>query len=130
MGRFSYAGQFGLHIRPLDDSPAPGSPNGNEFLFGGSAGRRFQVHGGWTAVVGPEVFGETAFHSFFNGQTGVEGLLTGRLENAANGPHPRIKVGVGRGLNPHFGAPEWRTLFGVELFGQGPGRADDGKTGK
>jgi hypothetical protein len=115
IGRYSYAGQLGVHIRPVNDSPAPGSPDGSEFLFGGSAGLRFQVHKSWSVVVGPEIFGETAFHSFFNGQTGVEGLLTGRLEDTADGPHPRIKVGVGRGLNPHFGAPEWRTVFGVEL---------------
>jgi len=118
MGRFSYAGQAGLHIRPVDDSPAPGSPNGNEFLFGVSAGRRFSVGTGWAVVIGPEVYGETAIHSFFGGTTGVEGLLTGRLEGAGDGQRVRLKVGGGRGLDPHFGAPEWRIVFGIELFGR------------
>jgi hypothetical protein len=121
LGRFSYAGQVGLHIRPVDDSPAPGSPLGNELLFGLSAGRRFSVGTGWAVVIGPEVYGETAFRSVFGGATGVEGLLTGRLEGPGEGRRVRLKLGVGRGLDPHFGAPEWRIVFGAELFGQ---RAD------
>ena len=116
-GRFSYAGQLGMHIRPLDRSLAPGSPNGNEFLFGVSAGRRLPVRSGWAVVVGPEVYGETAVRSFFNGQTGIEGLLTGRLEGTGDGPRLRIKMGIGHGLVQQFGAPEWRILFSVELFG-------------
>jgi len=118
VGHFSYAGHLGLHIRPVDDSPAPGSPNGNEFLFGLSAGRRFSVGTGWAAIVGPEVYGDTAFRSFFGSATGVEGLLTGRLEDAGAGRRLRLKVGVGGGLDPHFGAPAWRIVFAVELFGQ------------
>jgi hypothetical protein len=118
--RFSYAGHLGVHVRPLDDSPAPGSPNGSELLFGVSAGRKLSVRSRWTAVVGPEVYGETAFRAFLNEQkTGVEGLLTGRLERTGNGPRLRLKLGVGHGLVQHFGAPEWRVLFSVELFGQG-----------
>src|ERR1700682_4786991 len=38
-GAFTYAGQLGVHVRPLNDAPVPGSPNGNEFLFGVSGGR-------------------------------------------------------------------------------------------
>jgi hypothetical protein len=122
LGRFSYAGQVGLHIRPVDDSPAPGSPDGNELLFGLSAGRRFSVGTGWAVVIGPEVYGETAFRSVLGGATGVEGLLTGRLEGTGEGRRVRLKLGVGRGLDPHFGAPEWRIVFGAELFGQRAGR--------
>jgi hypothetical protein len=118
VGRFAYAGQVGLHVRPVDGSPAPGGPNGSEFLFGVSAGRRLSVGSGWAFVVGPEVYGETAFHSFFGQATGVEGLLSGRFERTGSGPHLRVKVGVGRGLDPHFGAPEWRIVFGVERSGQ------------
>jgi hypothetical protein len=125
VGHFSYAGQLGLHIRPIDDSPAPGSPNGNEFLFGLSAGRRFSVGTGSAVVIGPEVYGETALRSFFGGSTGVEGLLTGRLEGTGDGRRVRLKLGVGGGLNPHFGAPEWRIVFGVELFGH---RSDRGSS--
>jgi hypothetical protein len=117
-GHFSYAGQVGLHIRPVGGSPAPGSPSGNELLFGLSAGRRFSVGPGWAVVIGPEVYGATAFHSFFGGATGVEGLVTGRLEGTGDGRRLRLKLGAGRGLDPHFGAPEWRIVFGVELFGQ------------
>jgi hypothetical protein len=117
-GPFSYAGQVGLHIRPVDDAPAPSSPNGNEFLFGVSAGRRFSVGTGWTFVIGPEIYGETAFHAFFGSATGVEGLVTGRLEGAGDGRRVRFKVGVGGGLKPDFGAPTWRIVFGAELFGQ------------
>ena len=123
-GRYSYAGQLGAHIRPLNDSPAPGSPNGSEFLFGVSGGRRFSVRPRWVAIVGPEFYGETAFHSFFNGETGVEGLLTTRFEGTGEGRRLRFKVGIGHGIDQHFGAPEWRILFGVELFGQHASRDD------
>jgi hypothetical protein len=116
-GRISYAGQLGVHVRPLDDSPVPGSPNGSEFLFGASIGRWFSLQKGWNGMVGPEIYGETAFHSFFDKQrTGVEGLLTARLDRT--GSPFRFKLGLGRGLVQHFGAPEWRILFGVEVLGQ------------
>lgn len=124
VGRFAYAGQLGLHFRPVDESPAPGGPHGSEFLFGVSAGRRLSAGSGWLVVVGPEVYGETALRSFFGEETGVEGLLTGRFERTGNGPHLGVKVGVGRGLDPHFGAPEWRIVCGVELFGQRPAGGD------
>jgi hypothetical protein len=123
-GHFAYAGQLGLHLRPVDESPAPGSPNGSEFLFGASVGRKLSIGPGWAVVVGPEVYGETAFRSFFGEATGVEGLLSGRFEQSGGGPHLRVRVGVGRGLDPHFGAPEWRVLFGLELFGQRPERGN------
>jgi hypothetical protein len=114
-GGFSYAGQVGIHLRPLNDAPAPGSPSGHEFLFGGGAGRRFSIRSDWAIIVGPEIFGETTFNSFFDAQrTAVEGLLTGRLERE----HFRIKAGLGHGLVQHFGAPQWRILVGVDLFGQ------------
>jgi hypothetical protein len=119
-GRFAYAGHVGVHVRPLDQSPVPGGPDGSEFLFGASAGRRFVINNGWAVVAGPEIYGETAFHAFFSGQTGVEGLLTGRLERVSDGPHVRFKLGIGHGIVHNFGAPQWRTVFGVELFGQGP----------
>jgi hypothetical protein len=119
-GLFTYAAQLGVHIRPLDDAPAPGSPQGSELLFGAAAGARFPVSrdGATLVVVGPEVYGETAFRSFFaTTATGLEGLLTGRLEQLpAHGAKWRVKLGVGGGLDPHFGAPEWRAVVGVELF--------------
>ena len=116
-GSVSYAGQVGLHVRTLDDSPVPESPNGNEFLFGASIGRRFSLQKGWKGMVGTEIYGETAFHSFLDKQrTGVEGLVTARLEKA--GSPLRFKLGTGHGVVQHFGAPEWRILFGMEFLGQ------------
>jgi hypothetical protein len=120
VGRFSYAGQFGVHIRPSEGLSLPGNPNGNELLFGVSGGRKFSVRSRWAVVVGPEFFGETAVRSSSNAQTGLEGLLTGRLERTGDKPHLRLKVGIGHGIVQHFGAPEWRILAGVEFVGQRP----------
>jgi len=120
VGRLSYAGQLGVHIRPSEGLVLPGSPDGNELLFGASAGRKFCLRSGWGVVVGPEFFGETAIHSSSNVQTGFEGLLTGRLERASDRPHLRFKAGGGHGIVQHFGAPEWRVLVGVELVSQRP----------
>jgi hypothetical protein len=116
-GAFTYAGQLGVHVRPLNDAPAPGSPNGSEFLYGISGGRRFAGPSGWSMIAGPEIFGETAFHSFFSGETGTEALLSGRLEHSGAGRNLRIKLGVGHALVQNFGAAQWRIVFGVELFG-------------
>jgi len=122
-GRFSYAGFMGVHVRPVNDSPAPGSPNGDEFLFGSSVGRKFSFRRAWNGIVGPEIYGETSFSSFFSEQrTAVEGLLTARFERT--GSPLRFKLGAGHGFVQHFGAPEWRVLFGVELVGQMSRRAD------
>jgi hypothetical protein len=118
VARFTYAGQLGVHIRPLDDAPAPGSPEGSEMLFGVAAGAKMPVTDALRVVVGPEIFGETAFNSFLSTTgTGLEALLSGRIEETGEaGPQLRFKVGAGGGLNPHFGAPEWRMVFGVEVF--------------
>jgi hypothetical protein len=116
-GAFTYAGQLGVHVRPLNDAPVPGSPNGSEFLYGISGGRKFAGPTGWVVVAGPEIFGETAFRSFFSGETGTEALLTGRLEQTGTGRNLRIKLGVGHALEQNFGAAQWRIVFGVELFG-------------
>ncbi len=121
-GRFSYAGHAGVHIRPLNESPVPESPDGSEFLFGIGVARRFFLNSSWLLATGPEIYGETAFHAFFNGQTGVEGLWTGRFERVSDGPHLRFKVGIGHSIVHNFAAPEWRSVFGIELFGQGPAK--------
>jgi hypothetical protein len=114
---FTYAGQLGLHVRPVEGSLPPGGPDGNELLFGIAAGRKLSVRNGWALIVGPEFFGETTVHSF-DRQTGFEGLMTGRLEGTGTGKHMRIKLGVGHGIVQSFGVPEWRILAGVELFGR------------
>jgi hypothetical protein len=116
-GAFTYAGQLGVHVRPLNDAPVPGSPNGSEFLYGISGGRRFAGPTGCAVIAGPEIFGETAFRSFFSGETGTEALFTGRLEQTGTEGNLRIKLGVGHALVQDFGAAQWRIVFGVELFG-------------
>jgi hypothetical protein len=116
-GAYTYAGQLGVHVRPLNEAPVPGSPNGSEFLYGISGGRKFAGPSGWAVVAGPEIFGETAFRSFFSGETGTEALLTGRLEQTGTGRNLRIKLGVGHALEQNFGAAQWRIVFGVEMFG-------------
>jgi hypothetical protein len=124
VGSFAYAAQLGVHIRPIDDSPAPGSPQGSELLFGAAAGMRLPlgVDRLTVIVVGPELYGETALRSFFGTTaTGLEGLLTGRLEREpAKGPRWRLKLGGGGGLDPHFGAPAWRVVVGIEVFDHTP----------
>jgi hypothetical protein len=116
-GAFRYAGQLGVHVRPLNDAPVPGSPNGSEFLYGISAGPRLDGPSGWALIAGPEIFGQTAFHQFFSGETGTEALLTGRFEHTGTGQNLRIKVGAGHALQQSFGAAQWRIVFGVEMFG-------------
>lgn len=124
-GLFTYAGQLGVHVRPLDDSPIPGSPQGSEVLFGVAGGAKLPVGSNATAalIVGPELYGATAFRSFL-GSTGtsLEGLLTGRIEGTSDERSQlRVKLGVGAGLAAHFGAPEWRLMLSVEVFGRGKG---------
>jgi hypothetical protein len=72
-GAFRYAGQLGVHVRTLNDAPLPGSPNGSEFLYGISGGRRFAGPNGWAVVAGPEIFGETAFRAFLRRGDGYGG---------------------------------------------------------
>jgi OOP family OmpA-OmpF porin len=132
VGLFTYAGQLGVHIRPLDESPAPGAPQGSELLFGIAGGPRFPVdsRGETVVIVGPEVYGESALKSLLGTtSTGVEGLLTGRIEGAGDdGRQVQLKLGVGGGLNPHFGAPEWRFVFALSLFDHSVDTDGDGVT--
>ena len=116
---YAYAGYLGVHIRPLDDPEIPGSPQGSELVFGAAGGGEKQLPC-WKAVGGPEVFGATAVRSACGGDTtALEALLSARLEQTAGaGRRIRVRLGVGGGLNPEFGAPEWRVIAGVEMFGQ------------
>lgn len=112
---FTYAGQLGLHVRPVEGGLPQRAPDGNEILFGIAGGRKMSVGNSWALIVGPEFFGETAIRS---SQTGFEGLMTGRLEGTGAGRHLRVKLGIGHAIVQSFGAPEWRILAGVELFGR------------
>jgi hypothetical protein len=119
-GPFTWAGQLGAHLRPLDVAPAPGNPRGSELLFGAAAGARVAVGASrsWAVVVGPELWGATPFATFFGSSaTAVEGLLTGRIEGTGDdGLQLRVKLGAGAGLNAHAGASEWRMVCAIEMF--------------
>jgi hypothetical protein len=120
VGALTYAAHVGVHVRPKDDTDGAGIPRGSELLFGVAAGPRFPL-GGTALVVGPEVWGATAFRSFFDtSATALESLLGVRLEGTGDdGAQLRVKLGAGPGLSQHFGAPEWRAVFGVEMFDHG-----------
>jgi hypothetical protein len=120
LGGLRYAAQLGVHIRPVDEASIPGSPQGSELLFGGAAGEEV---GAWRAgtlalIVGPEIFGASAFRSLFGATTtALEGMLTARLEEtAAHRQALRLKLGGGAGINQDFGAPEWRLVLAIEVF--------------
>lgn len=89
-------------------------------MFGVAGGARFNLDPvrRMDLVVGPEFWGDSAFRSLFGSNTtAVEGMLTGRIEGTAEkGPKLRLKLGLGAGLDARFGAPEWRMVFGIELF--------------
>lgn len=123
LGLFTYAAQLGVHLRTLDDTPAPGSPRGSELLLGLAVGARIPVGPGGrlAVVVGPEIFGSTAFRTLFGAAgTELEGLLSARLEGTdERAMQSRVKLGAGFGINQAFGAPDWRVVAGVELFARG-----------
>jgi hypothetical protein len=110
LGRYTWAGQAGVHLRPRDDGAVPGGPRGSELLFGLAGGAKFDG-----LAIGPEIYGESAFKSLFGAQTtGLEALLGVRFEGArADQVHYRFKLGVGGGLVPRFGAPEFRVVAGL-----------------
>lgn len=112
VGRFSYAAHLGLHARP--------HYRGSELLFGAAFGVRLRdATQGISVVVGPEIFGETALRSGFEREsTGVEALVTTRVEGPRMRLQPRFKLGSGGGLHARFGAPEWRIVAALELLAQ------------
>ena len=112
-GIFAYAGQAGVHIRPLNDYPKPGSPRGNEFLFGIAGGVKIPAGPKRRFVVGPEVYGASAFRAFMQAaETDKEWLISTRFESTGNsGWQARVKLGVGGGISPRFGAPKWRIVL-------------------
>jgi hypothetical protein len=121
LGWFTYAGNAGVHIRPRDDGGVPGAPRGSEFLFGAAGGAKLPIGETYRAVLGPEVYGATAFKGFFKSETTTaEALLSGRIEGRGErGAQLRVKLGAGVGLNSSFGTPAWRVVFQIEVFGHG-----------
>jgi len=122
LAAFSYAGELGVHIRPLDEALTPDWPRGNELLFGVAAGLKFPLDtsAATVLVAGPELFGASAFDSLLGSRaTALECLLSARLEAVSGRAElVRFKLGAGGGLEPHFGAPEWRVVGAVELSDQ------------
>jgi hypothetical protein len=129
LGTFTYAGQLGVHVRTLDEPSVPGAPRGSELLFGVAAGSRVGLDRArdHVLVFGPEIFGETAFRSFFDGAaTGLEGLLSARVEGTkTDSAQLRFKLGVGSGFATQFGSPDFRVVAGIELFNRASDRDRD-----
>jgi hypothetical protein len=121
IGPATYAGHVGVHVRP-HETASPDGPRGSELLFGFAAGPRFAPQGWPAIIVGPELFGETAFRGFVTSDaTGLEALLTGRLEGAISPEVAwHLRAGFGAGLNPSFGAPAWRSIVSLEVSGRQP----------
>jgi hypothetical protein len=128
VGLFSYAGQVGVHVRTLDTAPQPNGPEGSELLFGAAAGLKTPLWQSTQLVVGPEVYGASAFRSLFGSTTtALEGLLSGRIEGTeTDGQQLRVKLGAGLGINDSFGTPEWRAVVSIEMFTHGSDRDHDG----
>ncbi|HVP61331.1 MAG TPA: hypothetical protein VMT11_12265 [Myxococcaceae bacterium] len=120
----AYAGHVGVHIRPRDDGGVPGAPRGSELLFGVAGGATLPIGKTYRAVLGPEVYGATAFNAFFNSEaTSAEAMLSGRIEGTGDsGAQLRFKLGAGIGLGSSFGTPAWRVVFAVEVVGHGAGQ--------
>jgi hypothetical protein len=117
-GPFTWAGQLGVHVRPRDDGGVPGGPRGSELIFGAAAGAKLFAGEASRTVIGPEVYGATAFAGFFKPETtSAEALLSARWEGTGRtGPQLRIKLGAGLGIGSQFATPSWRTLLAFEVF--------------
>jgi hypothetical protein len=121
-GKLSYAGQLGVHVRPLDDPATPGRPQGSELLFGAGGCYRIAERSGGAAAwsASAEIYGATAFASFLQSTTtALEGLVGARLDARLDDRRQlRIKLAAGPGLDQHFGAPEWRVVLAIETLGR------------
>ena len=92
-------GGSGCRVRLVDDY-------GRELGagVGGTTNIRSGLEAAWASILGAT-------------DTALEGLLSARIEGTRDdGMQWRVKLGGGGGLDPHFGAPQWRLLFAVEVF--------------
>ncbi len=107
-GVLAYAGRFGLQYRGRDDAFGA-SRLGSEMIFGLSAGARLA---GGDVLVGPEIQGSSLLNAdFLSGRaTPVLGLLGAH----ATAGDLRVGGGVGTGLSPGLGTPEFRALLSIE----------------
>jgi hypothetical protein len=123
---WDWAANLGVHLRTLDDAPAPGSPRGSELLMGAAVRMRVLDSASGTLSVGPEVSGGSAFRAFLASEgTGLEALLGASMARPAKGRTlVRLKLAAGAGLLPGLGTPEWRALasIGVLTALDDPGR--------
>ena len=118
VGAFTWASQLGVHVRPRDDGGVPGAPRGSELLFGVAAGAKLFVGEASRTVIGPELYGATAFAGAFKPETtSAEVLLSARWEGTGGtGPQLRVRLGGGLGLGSQFATPSWRVLLAIEVF--------------
>jgi hypothetical protein len=120
IGRFAYAANLGFMVRSLNED-SPESPKGSEINLVMSAGARLLDDK--KLLVGPELIASTTTsHAFKKEQTPVELLLGGHYWIADD---IEIGMGLGAGVNAHFGAPEERLMANfVWLIGSPVGDRD------
>ncbi len=108
IGPFVYSAQVGVGINPLS-ATYDNSSLGSSLLLSGTAGVRLLDN---NLVIGPEVYGSTAFNSAFKLQSSpLEGILGAHyLINHMI----RVGLGGGPGFTRGFGAPQYRLLGMVE----------------
>ena len=112
VGNFAYAVRGGIEYRNLADTYLD-TQLGSTFVFGGAAGVRMADK---KVLIGPEVFGQTVIsntHALEQRATPIE-ILLGAHFNVAD--QIRLNAGAGTFLVQGYGAPVFRTLFGIEWF--------------
>jgi hypothetical protein len=114
-----YAASLGVHLRALDDRSAPGTPRGSELMFGVAAAARLVDGKTGALFVGPELSGTSALRGFLAGEgTALEALFGASLTRARGGAMLfHLKLGVGAGLMPALGVPDWRAVASVGVTG-------------
>jgi hypothetical protein len=120
-GIFTYAGQTGVHIRPLNDSPIPGSPQGSEFLFGIAGGVKIPIRLASQLVVGSEIYGALAFQSFMQpAETDKEWLISTRFEGTGNsGRQGAREIGCGARNQPEIWSADMAGCIGGRVIRMG-----------